>query len=135
MDKKTIISKYSFYETKEYYVYDEGTRLASIFDKLIEIAARKCDHYASDIYYDMKRLEEAVDKERHFDKIIVFSDNAVFSYETEQLIKDVQTLPSPITDSRHIWRLEHKLSLDESDETSASATWITTLTRVNIQQI
>ena len=124
--EKIIINHYSMYQTKDYCAHDFGSRMASIVDKLIEIAARKCDHYASDVYYDIKRLEEACDNEQKIDRILVFRETGVLSYDTSNITKNLYR--DTLRDEKNIWRLEHKLVMDMGE-----LTWETMLVRVYLK--
>lgn len=107
------ISKYSYNNPSKYYVSDPGDRVASVFDKVIELAARKCDSYASDVFWDMYRLVEAARDETTFDRLLWFRETGVSSAD----IKDLTTFNYPtlkdIASQENIWRLSHKLELDE----------------------
>ena len=71
------VSCYSMYYTKDWYIEDEDTRVASVFDKIFELAARKCDSYASDAFYLMQRFYEAVGKSEECNFLIFFEPHAV----------------------------------------------------------
>lgn len=107
------IGKYSYNNPSKYYVSDPGDRVASVFDKVIEIAARKCDSYASDVFWDMYRLVEAANNETTFDRLLWFRETGVTSID----VKDLTTLDyfslKNIASQENIWRLSHKLEIDE----------------------
>lgn len=71
------VSRYSMYYTKDWYIEDEDTRVASVFDKIFELAARKCDSYASDAFYLMQKFYEAVDKSEECNFLIFFEPHSV----------------------------------------------------------
>lgn len=126
---KIIISKYSYQDTKDYYVENHGDNISNIFDKLIELAARKCDHYASDIFWDMKTFADIVSEGKKFDRILVFRETGVHSIDVDNLnnlwLSDVRALAA----ERCIWRIEYKLDLDDMGKPE----WKSTLTRVYIK--
>lgn len=107
------IGKYSYNNASKYYVSDPGDRIAGVFDKVIEIAARKCDSYASDVFWDMYRMIEAIRDDNTFDRLLWFRETGVTSVD----IKDLTTLNYPtlkdIANQENIWRLSHKLELDK----------------------
>lgn len=110
---QVTIRNYSYYNSDKYRIVDSGDRVASIFDKLIEIAARKCDIYASDVFWSMKSFNECVEKRGHYDKILVFRETHVLSFNVSELGScDLCTLRT-LEKERCIWRLQHKLGLDE----------------------
>ena len=107
------IGKYSYNNSSKYYVSDPGDRIASVFDKIIEVAARKCDSYASDAFWDMYRLVEAANDETTFDRLLWFRETGVTSVDVKALTTlDYLTLKN-IASQENIWRLSHKLELDE----------------------
>lgn len=134
MEYEIQIRNYSMYNTEKYYAKDEGDRIANIFDKLIEVADRKCDKYKSDVFWDMLSFNKAVEAERQYDRILVFRETGVSAYETS-IIKDPETLTireyreiKDIADNQNIWRLTHKMGLDETGHTI----WISEFKRVYI---
>ena len=108
-----IISKYSYNNSSKYYVSDPSDRISSVFDKIIEVAARKCDSYASDVFWDMYRMVEAARDEITFDRLLWFRETGVTSID----VKDLTTLDyfslKNIASQENIWRLSHKLEIDE----------------------
>lgn len=129
LKNKIIINKYSYWNTNDYYVEDVGDRIASVFDKLIELAARKCDRYSSDVFWDMLTLNDCIREERKFDRILFFRENGVHSVDIESLenykLYDLKRLSEELC----IWRLEHKLTLNECNKSE----WVTSLTRVRLK--
>lgn len=110
---QVTIRNYSYYNSDKCRIVDSGDRVASIFDKLIEIAARKCDTYASDVFWSMKSFNECVEKRGCYDKILVFRETGVLSFNVSELGScDLYTLRT-LEKERCIWRLQHKLGLDE----------------------
>lgn len=107
------ISKYSYNNSSKYYVSDPGDRVASVFDKVIELAARKCDSYASDVFWDMYRLVEAVNNETTFDRLLWFRETGVNAADVKDLTTFNYSTLKDIASQENIWRLSHKLELDE----------------------
>jgi len=98
---------FSTYEDSRYYVSSEGDNLSPIFCKLIELAAKKCDSYASDIFYDMKAIEQTVEEGEEMDEILVFRESGVTSINLDAAYKpDV----NQIKEHSHypLWRFNRK---------------------------
>lgn len=108
-NKLITFCPFSDYKDSKYYVSNEGDNFSTIFCKLIELAAKKCDSYSSDIYYDMKAFEQAVEDREEFDSIFIFRECGVTSfsllesnayYMNAEQIKEHQNC--------HFWRLTRK---------------------------
>ena len=127
-DFELTISKYSYYDTNQYYVRDCGDRIASVFDKLIELAARKCDSYASDVFWDMRAVYHCIEEGRKLDRILLFRESGVHSIDIDSLRNYSYLDAKSVAAEKNIWRLEHKLFLDEFGKTQ----WETVLTRVKL---
>ena len=110
---KLTISKYGYNNPSKYYVSDPGDRIANVFDKIIELAARKCDSYASDVFWDMYRLVEATRDETTFDRLLWFRETGVNSADIKDLTTFNYLTLKDIASQENIWRLSHKLELDE----------------------
>lgn len=111
---KLIINDYSSYKTSAYYVEDTGDRIASIYDKLIELAFRKCDSYASDVFWDMYTFYKSVRRSLPFDKILTFTQHGVNSNSTLTILSDCD--PSTIREyarQQDLWRLTHTYNQEE----------------------
>lgn len=111
---KLIINDYSSYKTSAYYVEDTGDRIASIYDKLIELAFRKCDSYASDVFWDMYTFYESVRDSLPFDKILIFTQHGVSSCSTLEILSNC--VPSTIREcarQQNLWRLTHTYNQEE----------------------
>lgn len=107
------IGKYSYNNASKYCASDPGDRIASVFDKIIEVAARKCDSYASDVFWDMYRMVEAVRDDNTFDRLLWFKETGVTSVDIKDLITLNYSTLKDIASQENIWRLSHKLELDE----------------------
>ena len=93
----------------KYFVQDRGERTAAIFDKLIELAARKCDSYASDIFWDMKDFYDAIQDHREYEKYIFFNQNSVNSVSRRTLEK----MNQQDFMNKEVWQLTAKLVKNE----------------------
>ena len=122
-----IISNYSSYDTPRYNIEDNGSRVASVFDKIIEIASRKCDSYSSDAFWDMKSFYDAIEKSEMFDKVLLFRETGVRSISVPILNTLGLSTARELTKEQCAWRLQHIQKLDE--ETN-KIIWVNKLTRV-----
>lgn len=127
---KTTITKYSLYDKSNYSIKSMGNNVAKIFDKLIDIAACKCDKYGSDIFWDMKSLYDCIEEQKDFDRLLFFREMGVHSINVYDLknysFLDIKTL----TEEKYIWRLQYKKIFDEETD---QIEWEISLTRVNLR--
>ncbi len=112
------IDKYSCNNASKYYVSDPGNRIAGVFDKIIEVAAHKCDSYASDVFWDMYHMVEAVRDDNTFDRLLWFRETRVSSVDIKDLTTLNYSMLKNIASQENIWRLSHKLELDEETNRS-----------------
>lgn len=86
----------------------EGPNVSTIIDKLIRLAAKNTEYYASDIVYEICRLKDAVREEREMDVYIGFRDGGVSSYESAGHVSLADDAPlSCVRDIIQWWRLRH----------------------------
>ena len=128
MKRVLYLSNFSSYDTRDFIVRDEDTRTASIFDKMIEIAARKCDRYASDIFYDMLKLYECCEAEnqKELKKLIFFEPYAVNSFHIDSITENSLTNSAFTQTRQHAWLLVHRKKKKEG-----CIEWETIFIRVN----
>lgn len=91
---------------------DKGTvsrteNISSIVDKMIRLAAKLTEHYASDIVYDIVDLSNAVKEKEPLDNLLFFRECGVTTREVKELDTDeYDTLLFNFTPIQ-IWRLTH----------------------------
>lgn len=69
------ISDYSCYDN--YTVKSKTENVSNIVDKMIRITAKTTESFASDIYYDIRALYQAINKKEKFDRILFFRECGV----------------------------------------------------------
>ena len=79
----------------------EGQNISTIIDKLIRLAAKNTEYFASDIVFEIDVLKGAVRNEEKFERYLGFRDGGVSSYYSAD---DVNYG----TDVVQWWRLIHE---------------------------
>lgn len=114
------ITNYSCYDNG---IVSETENVCNIIDKMIRLAAKVTERWASDIVYDINELTDAIKNKESIDEIIFFRENGVITMETNKLTagryNDLLCCFTPI----QIWRLTHNPSTME-----------TRLIRVNVRK-
>ena len=57
--------------------------ISSIMSRMVQIAGRLCEDYASDVYYSLSGYDHAVRENYNYDKLIVFQESGVIEYTIE----------------------------------------------------
>ena len=57
--------------------------ISSIMSRMVQIAGRLCEDYASDVYYALCNYDNAVRENCEYDKLIVFQESGVIEYTIE----------------------------------------------------
>ena len=97
------ITDYSCYDN--YTVKSETENISSVVDKLIRLAAKITESYASDIVYDINALTAFIEEKYPHDKILFFRESGVSTYNTEMVEKDNRGILC--SDSIQTWRLTY----------------------------
>ena len=107
------ITNHSCYDN--YTVTSNTENISDVVDKLVRLAAKITERYASDIYYDIKSLYNSLEEHEPYDRVLFFRESGVWTVSVE----DLDTL----VDNIQAWRLTH-----DPENT------ITTLVRVDIRK-
>ena len=83
MERQIKITNYSCYDN--YTVKDKGENHSTIVSKMIQLAGRLCEHYASDIVYDAQDFIEAINNNKDFDKYLFFREMGVTTFKPEDV--------------------------------------------------
>ena len=83
MTKEIKISNYSCYNN--YTIKNEGENHSTIVTKMIHIAGRLCERFASDIVYDANAFIEAIENKENFDRYLFFRENGVTTLRKDYL--------------------------------------------------
>lgn len=73
--------------------------ISSIMSRMVQIAGRLCEDYASDVYYALCNYDNAVRENDEYDKLIVFQENGVIERKIENGTVDRKS------DGIQYWRL------------------------------
>lgn len=106
------INKYGVNDT--YTVRSKTENIHNIVDKMIYLTAKLTEEYASDIYYDIQNLMEAVENKKEMDVLLFFREYGV---TTRQMEKFNGNQYDPIYyDFNQIqtWRLTHDPNTTET---------------------
>ena len=75
------ITKYSSYN--QYLMTEGGTNCSDVVTKLVQLAGRLCESYASDIAYDIESFKKAVEGGTPYLKLLGFREHGVNEYNVE----------------------------------------------------
>lgn len=73
--------------------------ISSIMSRMVQIAGRLCEDYASDVYYALCNYDNAMRENDEYDKLIVFQENGVIERKIENDTVDRKS------DGIQYWRL------------------------------
>ena len=80
--------------------------ISSIMSRMVQIAGRLCEDYASDVYYSLSGYDHAVRENYNYDKLIVFQESGVIEYTIEN--NTVNSRPRGIQYWRLTWNHQKK---------------------------
>ena len=112
MEKQAKIQNYSFYDN--YTVSDKGDNWSRVVSKMVELAGRYCERFASDIYYDIDTFVRHINDNIDYDRYLFFRENGVTAFSLE----DVKAIES--TDYIQAWHLTYKAETEEQELTRVS---------------
>ena len=107
------ITNYSSYD--DYTVTSNTENISNVVDKLIRLAAKITERFASDIYYDIESLYHCLKEHEPYDRVLFFRESGVWTVSIEYL--------DALVDNIQAWRLTHD-----------PENMITTLVRVDIRK-
>lgn len=107
------IIKWSSYDN--YTVTSDTENISDVVDKMIRLAAKITERYASDIYYDIKSLYHCLEEHESYDRILFFRESGVWTVSVEDLDYMVEHIQA--------WRLTHN-----------PENMVTTLIRVGVRK-
>ncbi len=95
-------------------VVSETENVSFVVDKMIRLAAKLTEHYASDIFYDISDLNNAVKEKKPLDNLLFFRENGVTTREIKDF--DADTFESLLTcfTPNQTWRLTHDPATTET---------------------
>lgn len=87
-----------------------GDNVSSIIDKLIRLAAKNTEYFASDIVYTINALQDAVDSKVPYERYLGFRDGGVSARKSEDEVSIVY-----YGDVIQWWKLTHTPGCGDSD--------------------
>ena len=81
-------------------------KISSRMSRMVQIAGRLCEDYASDVYYSLSGYDHAVRENYNYDKLIVFQESGVIEYTIEN--DTVNSRPRGIQYWRLTWNPQKK---------------------------
>ena len=81
MEKQIKIQNYSCYDN--YTVADKGDNWSRIVTKMVQLAGRYCENYASDIYYDIDTYVRHIADKVSYDRYLFFRECGVTTFEPD----------------------------------------------------
>ncbi len=100
-----VITKYGV--NNQYTVKSQTENISDIIDRMIRLAAKLTERFASDIAYDIEYLNDAVKNGKHFDRLLFFRENGVTAWRVNEF--DAEAYDSILFNITpiQVWRLEH----------------------------
>ena len=83
MTKEIKITNHSSFDN--YTIKDNGENHSAIVSKMVQLAGRICEHYASDIVYDAEAFIEAINNNEDFDRYLFFREMGVTAFKPEDI--------------------------------------------------
>ena len=74
---------YPYGTNNRYTAKSVNDNISSIMSRMVRIAGRLCENYASDVYYALCNYDNAVRENDEYDKLIVFQENGVIERKIE----------------------------------------------------
>lgn len=112
MEKQANIQNYSFYDN--YTVSDKGDNWSRVVSKMVELAGRYCERFASDIYYDIDTFIRHIGEGIDHDVYLFFRESGVTAFRYE----DIMAIEG--TEYIQAWHLTYKAETEEQELTRVS---------------
>lgn len=96
---------YSYSSFGNYTVCSKTENVSSIIDRLIRIAAKITENYASDIVYNINDLDKAANNHKSMDVVLRFREDGVTTYKVVD--NAIYRSGNLSEDSIQDWRLWH----------------------------
>lgn len=105
--QKVKITNYSSFDN--YVVKDKGTNHSDIVTKMVQLAGRLCEKYASDIVYDANAFIRAIENGDDFERFLFFREMGVTAFIDD----DVKAIEG--TDYIQVWHLTYNAETQEQE--------------------
>ena len=97
------------YNCHEYCVKDKGSNHSDIVTKMVQLAGRICEKYASDIVYDANAFIKAIEDKKDFDRYLFFREMGVTAFKPE----DIEIIKG--TEYIQVWHLTYNAETEEQE--------------------
>ena len=74
---------YPYGTNNEYTAKSVNDNVSNIMSRMIQIAGRLCENYASDVYYSLCSYDDAVRENYEYDRLITFYESGVIERKIE----------------------------------------------------
>ena len=74
---------YPYGTDKRYTTKSVNDNVSNIMSRMIQIAGRLCENYASDVYYTLYSYDDAVRENYEYDRLITFYESGVIECKIE----------------------------------------------------
>lgn len=115
MTNQIKISNYSCYDN--YTIKDKGPNHSTIVTKMVHLAGRICERFASDIVYDADVFIKAIENNEDFDRYLFFRENGVTAFKPD----DIECIKG--TDYIQVWHLTYNAETEEQEFTRVNVTF------------
>jgi hypothetical protein len=105
------ITNYSCYDNG---IVSKTENVCNVIDKMIQLAAKLTERFASDIIYDINNLNDAITLKKHMDDLLFFRENGVTTREPNKLTADGYDAFLRCVNPIQIWRLTHNPDTTET---------------------
>lgn len=99
-----IYTIHSYSSFDGYTTKSVNDNISSIMSRMVQIAGRLCENYASDVYYTLCSYDDAVRENYEYDKLITFRESGVIECKIEN--GTVDSRPRGIQYWRLTWNPE-----------------------------
>lgn len=112
MEKQIKIQNYSCYDN--YTVADKGDNWSKVVSKMVELAGKFCERFASDIYYDIDAFVRHIDDKINYNRYLFFRENGVTTFASEH----IEAIEG--TDYIQAWHLTYNAETEQQEFTRVS---------------
>lgn len=72
-----------YWNCHTYRIEDDSDNISSVMTKMVQLAGRFCERYASDIYYDIRSLMHHIEDKETYDVVLDFRESGVNTHEVK----------------------------------------------------
>lgn len=112
MEKQIKITNYSCYDN--YTVADKGDNWSRVVTKMVQLAGRFCENYASDIYYDIDTFVRHINDKVSYNRYLFFRECGVTALAPEH-VNSIEN-----TEFIQAWHLTYNAETEQQELTRVS---------------